>query len=122
MRLKELAEIPEEDLKDLKQLATLRKLNANPSWRNTDIYRLLYRRGLHIVAYQSIRSKPGNMTSGADAATLDGYSLKEIDRTISQLRDESYQPKPVRMSFIPKANGKLRKLGIPSPLERYSKT
>jgi len=118
MRLKELAEIPEEDLKDLKQLATLRKLNANPSWRNTDIYRLLYRRGLHIVAYQRIRSKPGNMTPGEDEVTLDGFSLKEIDKTISQLRDESYQPKPVRMSFIPKANGKLRKLGIPSPRDK----
>ena len=118
MRLQELAEVPTQDLKDLEQLATLRKLNANPKWRNIDLYRLLYRKGLYAVAYQKIKSKPGNMTLGADEATLDGYSLKEIEDTISQLRDESYQPKPVRQTFIPKGNGDSRKLGIPSPRDK----
>jgi group II intron reverse transcriptase/maturase len=119
MRLKEiLKNVPQEDLKDIERLEVLRKLNANREWKNTDVYRYLYKRGLYHVAYQRLKSKPGNMTPGADPETLDGYSLKLIEKTIDQLRDESYQPKPVRASFIPKANGKLRKLGIPSPRDK----
>lgn len=41
-------------------------------------------------------------------------SLERIDRLIAALRDESYQPKPSRRTYIPKKNGKLRPLGIPS--------
>jgi len=118
-RWAELLEVPTEDLKDLERLETLRKLNANQSWRNTDVYRAyLYKEGLYHVAYQRLKSKPGNMTTGAELETLDGYSLKLIHKTISELKNETYQPKPVRASYIPKKNGKLRKLGIPSPRDK----
>ena len=69
---------------------------------------------MYIVAYKHIKSKPGNMTPGTDKETADGFSAKEIDRLIEELRTESYQPKPVRTAYIPKSNGKKRKLGIPS--------
>jgi len=101
MPLKDFAGISEADLKDLKQLETLRKLNANPAWRNTDIYRLLYKRGFYHIAYEKIKSKPGRMSPGFDGDTLDGYSLDEIDKTISLMRSEEFQPKPSRsQSFI----------------------
>ena len=106
MRLSELMEIPEADRKDIARLEKLRRLNSSSSLKNDDIYRLLYRPGLYHVAYQKLKSKPGNMTPGSDSETLDGYSQKLIIRTISQLQDESYQPKPVRASYIPKANGR----------------
>ena len=41
-------------------------------------------------------------------------SLERVDRLIAALKDESYQPKPSRRTYIPKKNGKLRPLGIPS--------
>ncbi len=53
------------------------------------------------------------MTPGSDGETLDGFSQKTIQTVIQELRTESYQFKPVRTTFIPKTNGKLRKLGIP---------
>lgn len=118
MELSEFMEISEEDRKDIARLEKLRKLNANPSWKNDDIYRLLYRPGLYHIAYQKLKAKPGNMTPGSDSETLDGYSQKLIMQTINQLRDESYQPKPVRASYIPKPSGKMRKLGIPSPRDK----
>jgi group II intron reverse transcriptase/maturase len=68
---------------------------------------------LYLVAYERIKSKPGNMTPGADEETLDGFSLETIREIIQEMKTEQFQFKPVRTTFIPKANGKLRKLGIP---------
>ena len=56
----------------------------------------------------------GNMTAGTDGKTIDGMSIERIDRLIESLKDESYQPKPSRREYIPKKNGKMRPLGIPS--------
>jgi len=54
------------------------------------------------------------MTKGIDGKTLDGMGMERINHIIQMLRDFSYQPNPVRRQYIPKANGKLRPLGIPS--------
>jgi retron-type reverse transcriptase len=80
---------------------------------NYDVYRLLYREDLYIVAYERIKSKPGNMTPGTDEETLDGFSLQAIREIIRDMRTEQFRFKPVRTTFIPKRNGKMRKLGIP---------
>jgi group II intron reverse transcriptase/maturase len=106
--------------RDLERIRKLRELNKkDPKWVNSDLYRgYLYRRGLYTNAYEKLKSKPGNMTPGSNSETLDGYSLDEIDKIITSLKDESYQPKPSRRIYIPKANGKKRKLGIPSPKDK----
>lgn len=99
--------------KTLERLEQLRKLNSKKQWVNNDLYRLMYKEDLYIVAYERIKSKPGNMTAGTDEATLDGFSLESIREIINEMRTEQFQFKPVRLTFIPKANGKMRKLGIP---------
>jgi hypothetical protein len=58
--------------------------------------------------------KEGNMTRGSDGKTIDGMSLTRITDLIDLLRDETYQPQPARRTYIPKKNGKMRPLGIPS--------
>jgi hypothetical protein len=78
------------------------KNRNNPKWINTDLYRLLYNPTLHILAYERLKSKPGNMTPGADGETLDGYSMKDIQDTIDWLRTEQYWSTPVRRVYIPK--------------------
>jgi retron-type reverse transcriptase len=97
----------------LDQLEVLRKRNADRSWVNHDLYRLLYKPDLYEVVYEEIRSDPGNMTAGVDGETLDGFSYKTIARLIESLRDESFQFRPAKRTYIPKANGKMRPLGIP---------
>jgi group II intron reverse transcriptase/maturase len=99
--------------KTLARLERLRKLNSNRAWVNDNLYRLLYQEDFYIVAYERIKSKPGNMTPGTDKETLDGFSLEAIQDIIREMRTEQFRFKPVRTTFIPKANGKLRKLGIP---------
>jgi group II intron reverse transcriptase/maturase len=95
------------------RLEHLRRLNSNETWVNYDVYRLLYREDLYIVAYERIKSKPGNMTPGTDEETLDGFSLQAIREIIRDMRTEQFRFKPVRTTFILKTNGKMRKLGIP---------
>jgi len=91
----------------------------NPLWINRDLYRQLYNPTLHILAYERLKSKPGNMTPGTDGKTLDGYGLEDIQKTIDLLKLEQYWPKPVRRTYIPKkAKGKFRPLGIPSPRDK----
>jgi group II intron reverse transcriptase/maturase len=94
------------------------KNRNNPKWVNRDLYRLLYNPTLHIMAYERLKSKPGNMTPGTDGKTLDGYSHETIQELIALLRMEQYRPKPVRRVYIPKSNGKRRPLGVPSPREK----
>ena len=107
------------NLKSLERLEVIRKLNgANREWVNDDLYRLMLRKDMYVLAYERLKSIPGNMTPGTDDETLDGFSEEEIGKIIAQMKDESYQCRPVRESFIPKANGKLRRLGIPCPRDK----
>jgi nicotine oxidoreductase len=99
--------------KTLERLERLRKLNSNKQWVNHEVYRLMYKEDLYILAYERIKSKPGNMTAGTDEETLDGFSLEAIREIIQEMKTEQFRFKPVRQTFIPKSNGKMRKLGIP---------
>jgi RNA-directed DNA polymerase len=104
--------------KTLERLEYLRKANRNRWWINHDLYRLMYKEDLYMIAYERIKSKPGNMTPGTDEETLDGFSLGTIRETIQEMRTEQFRFKPVRQQFIPKPNGKMRKLGIPTMQDR----
>lgn len=104
--------------KALERLEILRQLNSNKEWINHGLYRLMYEEDLYQVAYERIKSKPGNMTAGTDGKTLDGFSQQAIQTIIHLMRTEQFHFKPVKTTFIPKANGKMRKLGIPSTRDK----
>jgi len=84
----------------------------------TGLFDLLTTEEFLFGAYHAIKSKPGNMTPGIGTETLDGFSPKVIKSMIEELKSEKYQFKPTRREFIPKANGKMRPLGIPSPRDK----
>ncbi|MEO2088940.1 MAG: reverse transcriptase/maturase family protein, partial [Gemmataceae bacterium] len=79
-----------------------------------DVYRQLYNPGLYLRAYGRIYRNDGAMTKGATAETADGMSMKKIGAIIDDVRQERYRWTPVRRTYIPKANGKMRPLGIPT--------
>ncbi len=98
----------------LQRLEAIRKLNTKSEWINSDLYRLLFKPELYILAYERIKSKPANVTSGLHEETIDGFGMGEINTLIEAMRTERYQPKPVRAGYIQKNDGKIRKIGIPS--------
>jgi hypothetical protein len=82
------------------------------------VFKLLTSVEFLMVAYAKIKSKPGNMTQGVDKETLDGVSVSFFKSLSKSLRNETFQFNPVKRVYIPKKNGKLRPLGIPSPRDK----
>lgn len=78
------------------------------------LYRIMFNAEMYYIAYQNIYAKAGNMTAGTDGKTADLMSISRIEKLIESLKNEAYQPKPSRRVYIPKRNGKMRPLGIPS--------
>jgi len=80
----------------------------------TQLYRQMFNRDLYLLAYGNIYSNKGAMTPGASAETADGMSEEKIGQIIGLMRHERYRFSPARRVYIPKKNGKLRPLGLPS--------
>jgi len=80
----------------------------------TQLYRQMFNKSLYLLAYGNIYSNQGAMTPGACGGTADGMSEADIDEIIGLMRFERYRFAPARRVYIPKKNGRLRPLGIPS--------
>lgn len=80
----------------------------------TRLYRYLLREDIYYAAYQKLYANKGATTQGIDDDTADGFSDFYIKELIQSLKDGTYKANPVRREYIPKKNGKLRPLGIPS--------
>src|SRR6266496_5159805 len=79
-----------------------------------ELYRQMFNKELYLMAYGRIYANHGAMTPGASAETADGMSEDKIHEIIEAMRAERYRFSPVRRTFIPKKNGKLRPLGLPT--------
>jgi len=79
-----------------------------------ELYRQMFNKSLYLLAYGNIYSNQGAMTPGTCDETADGMSEEKIDEIIAAMRGERYRFAPVRRVYIPKKNGKLRPLGLPS--------
>ena len=80
----------------------------------TQLYRQMFNKDLYLLAYGNVYSNQGAMTPGASEETADGMSEGKIDQIIELMRFERYRFAPARRIYIPKKNGKLRPLGLPS--------
>ena len=82
------------------------------------ITKILDRDNLNL-AFKSVKANKG--ASGIDDLSIDETAkyIRENKKTIVwQLYNRKYQPEPVRRVEIPKPNGGVRKLGIPTVLDR----
>lgn len=80
--------------------------------------RILSKQNLNL-AYKQVYKNKG--ASGVDGVTVDelfSYIKEYKEEILWKIRNRKYKPLPVRRVYIPKENGKLRKLGIPSVIDR----
>lgn len=103
-------------IQELGHLAKLAELD--PHYRFNRLYRLLRKESFLALAKQRITSNHGARTPGIDGRTLDDETTAEITHLSQELAGGTYRPRPVRRVYIPKRNGKLRPLGIPTSRDR----
>ena len=106
------------------QTALHAKAKAEAGYRFYALYDKISREDILAHAYAQCRSNKGAPgVDGQDFADIDAYGVQRwLGELALALREESYQPDPIRRVFIPKANGKLRPLGISTVRDRVCMT
>jgi RNA-directed DNA polymerase len=68
------------------------------------------------LAYRNIKRNTGSKTAGTNKLTIDDIKNLSVEDVIEHVQTmfKAYKPESVRRIFIPKANGKVRPLGIPT--------
>lgn len=96
------------------------KAKLEPKFRFYTLYHHISKDDVLILAWEKVRQNGGS-------AGIDGLSIKTIERQgvgaflkeiQAELKSKSYHPKPVKRVYIPKSDGKLRPLGIPTVKDR----
>jgi RNA-directed DNA polymerase len=106
------------------QRALYAKAKSEAGYRFYALYDKIYREDILTPAYAQCRSNKGAPgVDGQDFADIEAYGVERwLGELALALREESYRPDPIRRVFIPKANGKLRPLGISTLRDRVCMT
>lgn len=101
-------------------MVELTRLNKNdPRHVNNMLIHIVSDPEVLILAYETIKSNPGNMTPGVDDVTLDGINLNWIYNISKDLKAGKFKFKPARRVLIPKKDkNKKRPLTISSPRDK----
>jgi len=100
------------------------KAKAEAGYRFYALYDKIYREDILEQAYfrcRANRGAPG--VDRQDFADVEKYGVQRwLGELALALREETYRPEPIRRVYIPKANGKLRPLGISTLRDRVCMT
>jgi RNA-directed DNA polymerase len=98
---------------------------AEPDHRFGDVFNLVYDQATLLVAWDRVSGNQGARTAGVDGVTR--YHIQERHGVIpfledlrSSLKDGSFAALPVRQATVPKKDGKIRYLGIPTLRDRVA--
>lgn len=103
-----------------KSLAT--KASCEPQHRFKDLYRYVRHPLWLQTASLSVVQNKGARTAGIDGVVPKDLTEAEwqemLDQLVVELKEGTYRPMPARREYIPKANGKMRALGIATARDR----
>ena len=80
---------------------------------------ILSRENLNVAYLQVVRNKGAAGVDGMEYTELKDYLLENGETIREQLRTRKYKPQPVRRVEIPKPDGGIRNLGVPTVTDRF---
>jgi len=102
------------DTKVAKRLETLWNGNSkDTNFVNEGLWKLLSDINLWTAAYIKLSKSKGSNTPSFDGQTIDGLTVSKLERLRDETVENNHEFGTTKRLYIPKANGKLRPLGIP---------
>ena len=86
---------------------------------NTLLEQMLSDTNLGLAFTQVKRNKGASGVDGMEVTELKDYLDDHLDEIKDEIRDKTFKPQPVRRVEIPKSDGGVRNLGVPTVLDRF---
>ena len=85
-----------------------------------NLYDIIQSRENILLAYRMIKSNTGSTTKGTDNLTINDYKIMSEEDFVQDIQESlrQYKPSSIKRVEIPKPNGKVRPLGIPTMKDR----